>query len=99
LSYYYRPTGETEEILRLMRLLDEQYTHTPCYGIRRMTEWPRARGHKANHNRVARLLRQVGLAAIYPKLRLSLGRPEHKMIPIASETCRSGDHTMFGAPI
>ena len=44
---YYEPVGESEENLRLMRLLDEQYTRTPFYGSRRMTAWlgePRARG-------------------------------------------------------
>ena len=36
---YYEPVGESEENLRLMRLLDEQYTRTPFYGSRQMTEW------------------------------------------------------------
>ncbi len=36
---YYEPVGESEENLLLMRLLDEQYTRTPFYGSRRMTEW------------------------------------------------------------
>ena len=36
---YYEPVGESEENLLLMRLLDEQYTRTPFYGSRKMTEW------------------------------------------------------------
>jgi putative transposase len=80
-SYYYRAADETEENLRVMRLLDEQYTRTPYYGIRRMTAWLRARGHAANHKRVARLMRRMGLEAIYPKPRLSQGGPEHKIYP------------------
>ena len=36
---YYRPAGETPENLRLMRLIDEQYTKRPFFGSRRMTVW------------------------------------------------------------
>src|SRR5256884_2039193 len=54
-----------------MRLLDEQYTRTPFYGIKKMTAWLRTQGHEVNHKRVARLLRQMGLMAIYPAPRLS----------------------------
>jgi putative transposase len=43
---YYEPLGESQENLRLMRLLDEQYTKTPFYGSRRMTEWLRAKALK-----------------------------------------------------
>lgn len=55
----------------LMRLLDEQYTRTPFYGIRRMTAWLETQGYQINHKRVARLLRLMGLEAIYQKPRLS----------------------------
>jgi putative transposase len=54
-----------------MRLLDEQYTRTPFYGIRRMTAWLRQQGYGVKHKRVSRLLRLMGLEAIYPKPRLS----------------------------
>ena len=54
-----------------MRVLDEPYTATPFYGIRRMTAWLRSRGYAVNHKRVARLRRQMGVEAIYPKPRLS----------------------------
>ncbi len=70
-SYYYHPVPESEENLLLMRLLDEQYTRTPFYGIKKMTAWLRTQGHEVNHKRVARLLRQMGLMAIYPGPRLS----------------------------
>jgi putative transposase len=70
-SYYYQPTGESEENLLLMRLLDEQYTRTPFYGILRMTAWLRSQGYEVNHKRVARLLRMMGVEAIYPKPCLS----------------------------
>lgn len=70
-SYYYQPVPESEENLQLMRLLDEQYTRTPFYGIQKMTAWLRTQGQEVNHKRVARLLRQMGLMAIYPGPRLS----------------------------
>ena len=70
-SYYYQPVPESQENLLLMRLLDEQYTRTPFYGIKKMTAWLRTQGHEVNHKRVARLLRQMGLMAIYPGPRVS----------------------------
>jgi putative transposase len=54
-----------------MRLLDEQYTRTPFYGTRRMTAWLHTQGYPVNRKRVSRLLRTMGLEAIYPKPRLS----------------------------
>jgi putative transposase len=70
-TLYDQPLGEHVENLLLMRLLDEQYTATPFYGIRRMTAWLRQQGYAVNPKRVARLMRQMGLQAIYPKPRLS----------------------------
>jgi putative transposase len=70
-SLYYEAVEERAENLRLMRLLDEQYTVTPFYGMRRMTAWLRSQGYRINHQRVSRLLRQMGLAAIYPGPKLS----------------------------
>jgi len=80
-SYYYHPQPETAENLLLMRMLDEQYTQTPFYGIRRMTAWLLNCGKAVNHKRVARLLRQMGLEAIYPKPRLSVPDAQHKIYP------------------
>lgn len=64
---YYEPRRESAENLWLMRLLDEPYTRTPYYGIRRMTAWLRTQGYQVNHKRVQRLLRLMGLEAIYQK--------------------------------
>ena len=80
-SYYYQSAGECEVNLLLMRLLDEQYTKMPYYGIRRMTAWLGALGHEVNHKRVSRLLRLMGLHAIYPKPHLSQGGPQHTVYP------------------
>jgi putative transposase len=54
-----------------MRVLDEPYTATPCYGRRRMTAWLRHQGYAVNPKRVGRLLRHMGLEASYPQPRLS----------------------------
>ena len=50
-SLYYQPAGESAENLRLMRLLDEQYTRTPYYGVLRMAAWLRSLGHEVNPKR------------------------------------------------
>ena len=64
-------TGESEYNLLLMRMLDEQYTRTPFYGVPRMTAWFRIQGHQINPKRIERLMRKMGLQAIYPKPKLS----------------------------
>jgi putative transposase len=80
-SFYYNAQGEGAENLQLMRLLDEQYTRTPFYGIRRMTAWLRQQGYTVNAKRVARLLRTMGLETIYPKPRRSQPHPERRLYP------------------
>ena len=64
-----------------MQLLDEPYTATPFYGIRRMTAWLRSQGYAVNHQHVGRLLRQMGLEAIDPKPRLSQPAADHVIYP------------------
>ena len=80
-SVYYKPTGESEENLALMRLIDEQYLRTPFYGVPKMTHWLRKQGHAVNPKRVRRLMRVMGLEAIYPKRRLSRPAPGHRIYP------------------
>lgn len=80
-SFYYEPATETRENLRLMRLIDEQYTAQPVYGSRRMTIWLQGRGHAVNRKRVQRLMRRMGLEAIYPKPKLSAPGQGHKVFP------------------
>jgi putative transposase len=78
---YYEPLGESEENLRLMRLLDEQYTRTPFYGSRRMTEWLNGEGHAVNRKRVSRLMELLGVEAVYPKPKLSQPGEGHRIYP------------------
>jgi len=54
-----------------MRMIDEQYTQTPFYGVPRMTAWLRLQGHQVNKKRIERLMGKMGLQAIYPKPKLS----------------------------
>ncbi len=78
---YYAPKEPNQENLLLMRLLDEQYTRTPFYGVRRMTHWLHELGYGVDEKRVRRLLRLMGLEAIYPKPRTSVSGPEHRKFP------------------
>jgi len=80
-TLYYQAAQADPEDLALMRLLDEQYTRTPFYGVRRMTWWLRSEGHGVNPKRVRRLLRTMGLDATYPKPHLSEAAPGHRIYP------------------
>ena len=80
-SLYYEPADEASEDLRLMRMIDEQYTVRPFYGSRRMTVWLTEQGEGVNRKRVRRLMRLMGLEAIYPKPRLSLAGKGHRIYP------------------
>jgi putative transposase len=80
-SFYYTPATETKENLTLMQLIDRQYTEHPSHGSRRLTHWLQRQGHAVNRKRVQRLMRQMGLEAIYPKPRLSAAAPGHKVFP------------------
>lgn len=81
-SFYYEPRQESEENLSLMRLIDEQYTRTPFYGVLKMTAWlQEVMKREVNCKRVRRLMRLMGLEAIYPKPRLSLAASGHQIYP------------------
>lgn len=64
-----------------MRLIDEQYTRTPFYGVRKMSWWLGEQDLVVNPKRVRRLMRQMGLEAIYRKPRLSKPAPGHRIYP------------------
>lgn len=80
-TFYYQPVGEDAYNLALMRLIDEQFTKRPFYGVPRMTASLRRMGYGVNPKRVRRLMRGMGLEAIYPKPRLSANGPGHKVYP------------------
>lgn len=80
-SFYYRQRAENEEDARLMRVIDGQYTKTPFYGYRKMTVYLQRLGLTVNHKRVLRLMKKLGLEAIYPKPNLSKPGVEHLKFP------------------
>ena len=80
-SYYYCLERDDRYNQRLMNLIDEQFTRLPFYGVERMTAWLNRQGHSVNVKRIRRLMRRMGLEAIYPKPRLSLSSQEHKRYP------------------
>jgi len=68
---YYKPKGEKEENLGIMQKMDMHYLDHPTAGVLRMQDHLRCQGYTVNHKRVRRLLRLMGLIAIYPKKNLS----------------------------
>ena len=70
-NVYYQHVGESEENLQFMRLLDEHYLDHPTYGVLQMQDFLLLLGFVVNVKRVRRLLRKMGLMAIYPKRNLS----------------------------
>jgi putative transposase len=80
-SFYYEPATETQENLNLMRLIDQEYTRCPFYGSRRWTAWLSGQGHQVNRKRVRRLMRLMGIEAIYPRPKLSASARQHKVYP------------------
>lgn len=85
-SYYQRPRPQPPEDLRLMRAIDETYLAQPVFGSRQMARWLRRQGHPVNRKRVQRLMRLMGLEAIYPKPNLSRANPAHRVYPYLLRT-------------
>ena len=82
-GFYYKPRGESELNLELMRLMDEHYLHHPFKGARRMHTWlTRDKGYEVSRNRVDRLYYKVmGLRAVMPGKHTSRRCKEHKVYP------------------
>jgi putative transposase len=80
-SYYFKPVKESAQNLLLMNLIDEEFTAHPFYGSRKMTALLSSQGHIVNRKRIQRLMRLMGLEAIYPKQNLSQSNKEHFKYP------------------
>lgn len=80
-GYYYEPCGESPENIRLMHRIDVLFTKYPFYGVDKMTAHLSRQGPTVNHKRIRRLMRKMGLEAIYPKPTLSQRHPEHRIYP------------------
>lgn len=81
-AVYRRPGSMQHKNIQLMNMIDEIYTRRPIFGSRRMRPelWKR-HGIRVNRKRIQRLMRQMGLTAIYPKPNLSKRTTEHKIYP------------------
>ena len=80
-TFYYRSKGENPLNLKLMRLIDEQFLKTPFYGSRQMARHLRREGYCVGRHRIRRLMRLMGIEAIYQAPRTSDPHPEHKIYP------------------
>jgi len=84
-TYYYQPGEMSLLNQELMRVIDEQYTRRPFFGVGKMTAWLRRQGYRVNPKRIRRLMRLMGLEAIYPKRYLSQPAKEYKRYPYLLE--------------
>ena len=80
-SFYYKPVGESEHNLKIMRTIDEIYLECPFYGVKRMAAELRRREYPVNVKRVRRLMRLMGIEALYPHPRTTVAAPENKKYP------------------
>ena len=78
---YYQPKGISEEDLTLMKLIDRQYLATPFYGARKIAAWLKSQGRQVNRKRIRRLMRLMGIKAIYRRPRTSTPAPGQKIYP------------------
>ena len=80
-GWYYKPKEESSLNLNLMRVIDEQFLAAPYYGSRQMAHHLRRSGFLVSRKRVRRLMRLMGLQAIYQAPKTSLPHPQHKIYP------------------
>jgi putative transposase len=80
-SWYYTAVPVEDETLALMNAIDRQYTKTPFYGILKMTVAMNEHGFRVNHKKIARLMRKMGIHAIYAGPKLSIPAENHKIYP------------------
>lgn len=80
-GWYYKSREESSFNLNLMRVIDEQFLATPYYGSRQMTRQLRRSGYLVGRKRVRRLMKLMGLQAIYQAPKTSLPHPQHKVYP------------------
>lgn len=99
-SWYYQAKGEDPYNHHLMKLIDEQFTQTPFYGVRRMTAWLQTQGECVNPKRVRRLMQKLGLATIYPKPKLSLAMDNVRRYPyLLKDVCIDAPNQVWSTDI
>jgi hypothetical protein len=97
--FYYKPKPITAEQLEIMRLIDEEYLKHPESGSRTLRNYLRRLGYKINRKKVQRLMRLMGLEAIYPKPHTSRPHPDHKVYPYLLKNLEINRPIRFGLPI
>ncbi|MCA9943950.1 MAG: transposase [Anaerolineales bacterium] len=81
-TYYLQPASESPSNLWLMGQIDREYTRAPFYGTRKITvRLNRQPGVQVNRKRIIRLMQKMGLQAVYPRCRTSVGNKQHKKYP------------------
>lgn len=80
-TYYYKPIPETPFNLLLMSEIDREYLRSPSYGSRQMTAYLNRIGHHVNRKRVSRLMKQMGLEALYPKPKKGIWNNNYNKFP------------------
>ena len=80
-SFYYRPAPAPAEDLDLMRRIDAIHLAYPFLGSRRVQDELGREGLRVNRKRIQRLMRTMGIAALYPKPRTSTPAPGHRVYP------------------
>ena len=89
-GYYYEPAPVPEKELLLMKKIDEIYTELPFYGSPKITKELRKQELLVNHKRVERLMREMGLQAIFPDKNTSKPHPQHPVFPYLLRKTKAG---------
>jgi putative transposase len=79
--YYYEPAVETEYNLMLMREIDKLYLESPAYGSRLMAISLKKKGYCVNRKRTSRLMKLMGIEAMYPKPKTTIREKNHEKFP------------------
>jgi putative transposase len=80
-TFYHVPEPVSEADLALMKLIDHCHMELPFYGSRRIVDWLGDEGYLVNRKRVQRLMRTMGIVAVYPKKNLSRANQAHRVYP------------------
>lgn len=80
-TYYYKAKEESSCNLMLMQEIDRIFMEWPFFGVRQMRRYLRSLGHYVGDKRVRRLMRLMGIVAVYQKPRTNIQDPMHKKYP------------------
>jgi len=80
-AYYYKAKEVNTRDLTIMHLIDEEFTDHPFFGSRRLSDWLAEQGFPACRSKVGRMMKVMGIEAIYPRKSLSARHPDHKIYP------------------